>query len=613
MHLGDWNIGLLVGYTAGYIAQSLTPRGWRAGRRALLALQARRERARFEKRTFTLARTSCPRKDIPDTPHRVVRTSRTSYVFGVEEIVFATGLQVKPRQLNVFIGPNNGGKTLALRRLQDAVYAKADGDQVYANVTIRLPKTMQSFHAAYDLYLNSDASTANSGDTKKLEAAIVDRPTSISTELDKGLDRWLEGDQSYGAIDFLRVYGPLFFGLLRTETRLTDCNSQSRVGFNDSDSLVRLYLSGRETERALSSRLKSVFGTELRLDESAVDKFTLRVGPTISTIPTDAREALKQLAAFPAIETQGDGLRSFVASLLHLWIGERPLLAFDEPEAFLHPTQAISLGRIFAEESTEQSQLFVATHSAHLLRGLIQKARPNEVNIVRLSYDARLGMRVTLFESSEFALLMKDPVLNATSFFEGLFHRGVALFEGNSDRLFFEAVHSQINESSAVYYTSAVGKDSAVIMFCAYRRLGVPVALVLDVDILRERSLFVRLLGSCTDSSSLGSELNRSREQIVSNLPDKSSWDAFKKHGVRELASKTRGHFENLTEQLEQYGVFINPAGELESSLTEHGLNYSTDKQEWVRRALMMVSGLHAKVDQPPWKVMKAVDDFLGD
>ena len=70
---------------------------------------------------------------------------------------------------------------------------------------------------------------------------------------------------------------------------------------------------------------------------------------------------------------QGDGMRSFATVLLHTVAPSTPsMIMLDEPEAFLHPPQAYLLGQVLATERTDRAQLFVATHSVDVIRGLLQ-------------------------------------------------------------------------------------------------------------------------------------------------------------------------------------------------------------------------------------------------
>ncbi|WP_304722163.1 AAA family ATPase [Conexibacter sp. CPCC 206217] len=58
----------------------------------------------------------------------------------------------------------------------------------------------------------------------------------------------------------------------------------------------------------------------------------------------DSVEYLNALDGLPLVPDQGDGMRSFIGLLLTILSSSHPLILVDEPEAFLHPPQAVSWG-----------------------------------------------------------------------------------------------------------------------------------------------------------------------------------------------------------------------------------------------------------------------------
>src|SRR5256885_15214291 len=88
----------------------------------------------------------------------------------------------------------------------------------------------------------------------------------------------------------------------------------------------------------------------------------------------------KKMASHRSIETEGDGLKSYVATCIALLLGRRPVCLIDEPEMCLHPPQAYSLGQFIGRFGASLDRAtFVATHSSHVLRGVIQTAANIEV------------------------------------------------------------------------------------------------------------------------------------------------------------------------------------------------------------------------------------------
>jgi AAA15 family ATPase/GTPase len=85
------------------------------------------------------------------------------------------------------------------------------------------------------------------------------------------------------------------------------------------------------------------------------------------------------------IRDASDGVKAFVGIISEIVAGDPIVLLIDEPEAFLHPAIAFSLGKeIAATTIGSQKRVFVSTHSPTFVMGCIQSGAP--INIVRLTY-----------------------------------------------------------------------------------------------------------------------------------------------------------------------------------------------------------------------------------
>ena len=49
-------------------------------------------------------------------------------------------------------------------------------------------------------------------------------------------------------------------------------------------------------------------------------------------------------------------------------------------------------------------------------------------------------------------------------------------------------------------------------------------------------------------------------------------------------------------------GLFIIPTGELETMLSEHGIDWQSDKRVWINRALQLVPSMQVEMQKQPWK-----------
>ena len=87
------------------------------------------------------------------------------------------------------------------------------------------------------------------------------------------------------------------------------------------------------------------------------------------------RHSVEKMSKFRTIEDEGDGMKSYVATSITILLGRRPVCVIDEPEMCLHPPQAYNLGQFVGKHATSsQTATFVATHSSHVLHGVIQTA-----------------------------------------------------------------------------------------------------------------------------------------------------------------------------------------------------------------------------------------------
>jgi predicted ATPase len=76
-------------------------------------------------------------------------------------------------------------------------------------------------------------------------------------------------------------------------------------------------------------------------------------------------------------------MRSFAGVLLATSVGRESIMLIDEPEAFLHPPQARLLGTTLVQDRNKEQQLFIATHSTDMLRGVLD-TESTDVRVVRI-------------------------------------------------------------------------------------------------------------------------------------------------------------------------------------------------------------------------------------
>jgi hypothetical protein len=244
-----------------------------------------------------------------------------------------------------------------------------------------------------------------------------------------------------------------------------------------------------------------------------------------------------RLATLPVIEEQSDGVRSFAGILLTLLTVPYPLILLDEPEAFLHPPQARLLGRYLAA-LRQEGQLFVATHSLDILLGLVE-ANAQDVMIVRLT-RANGKTTASPLQPERVEKLWRDPLLRFSKAFDGLFHEGVVVCEGDTDSQFYSAVTLELAKTTVtgtdaepeqsadalmvaltanpfdVMFTYAGGKQRMALVAEALAAVKVPVRIIADFDVLNESRVVADLVKSL--GASYTDDLEKKRSIVDAHL-----------------------------------------------------------------------------------------------
>jgi hypothetical protein len=326
---------------------------------------------------------------------------------------------------------------------------------------------------------------------------------------------------------------------------------------------------------------------------------------------------IQEVEKLTPVHTQGDGMRSFLGVLLSTAVGHESVLMIDEPEAFLHPPQARHLGSVLASEGGSYQQLFVATHSGDVLRGMLASGS-SRVRVLRLRRSGQVNVTRQL-ESSQIDRVWADPLLRYSNILDGLFHGKVVLCEGDSDCRFYSAMMDSLLESGGeeepkpdIMFTHCGGKDRLPRAIAALRSLEVPISVVVDFDVLGDENPLQRIFeGVGGDWASIAPDWQQvkraiderrpelatadvkkgieavlagaseqlfpsaAKEQIQAILRRSSPWSVAKSVGVSFLPSGQPSQAcKRLLDALEASGVFVVPVGELEKfarSVGGHG------------------------------------------
>lgn len=528
-------------------------------------------------------------------------------------------VKVSP-QLNLIVGPNNSGKTQLLRDILTVSFGRDDAENF--NDT----KILFDYEAVY-----ADSESATIGwyesNAKRIENTNYYDHEAQTTIFTRSFDLYNFSIYEQTILDAFsnkKLYrgAQKLSKMLTAKERLaltSPVKASSSDGYPETQ-MEQFALMPGAIER-LSNFTQDVF-------EQEVDIWTTGGGYqlVLGRIPISRDnwpEYQNAAARLPLVDDQGDGVRSFVGILVSLLSSAVPILLIDEPEAFLHPPQARKLGGIIAELSKHR-QIFIATHSAEILEGILDSYRDGEVAIHRITRDNNVA-HVDTIPAASVVAMSSDPLVRHANLIDGLFADATVICEADRDAAYYEAVWNHLLETTEpkldVHFTHALGGKSRIQKAVStLSGSGLPVVSVLDLDLLSDPVLVQRLIDAHEGRVSstfwrdyhlvksaiegLGApprrdvihdalqsieksdepflsqaEINQLRELTKSRW----GWLTTKKSGISVLEGDSLNAAESIELELSNIGIFIVTAGELESF---HPHVPRNDKGRWIVEVL---------------------------
>lgn len=513
----------------------------------------------------------------------------------------------------LIVGPNNSGKSATLRAIRDKL-AKNVANPVVSAISFVREGGVEEVIA----WLDDFAHKKNPFSENLLFQALGSTVPKINIP-----HFW--NDPSY-----VHELARFFCHLLTADERLQAANPANNINMMEDPCTHPIHFLYRDDrlEKRLSTNFHKVFGEELILNRSAGNNLPLHVG--VRPIPNQGQdrasfEYVSAVAKLPFLHTQGDGMRSFTGVLLYTLVGHESILMIDEPEAFLHPPQARQLGRILVEDKPDERQLFVATHSGDILRGVLD-AGSSKVRVVRIRRNGNVN-HVRELNNAKVAELWNDPLLRYSNILDGLFHEKVVVCEGDADARFYSAVADSLIDPQGenvrrpdVMFVHCGGKDRIPMVVRALREVDVPVSIAVDFDILSSEQPLRDIVQAAggdwntfeTDWVQIYTAINSKKpelssvevikdvKKVLAEVNDpifpmsakgeigkifrrSSPWATAKSVGKTFIPSGDPTKiFERLINSLKEYGIHIVEVGEVESfvrSVGNHG-------PRWVNEAL---------------------------
>ena len=560
----------------------------------------------------------------------------------IKSAVFSDGREISfnPGEIVLLVGPNNSGKSRALSELSDkCVHGGRRSGLVVRTASFGKQGTFDELVA--HLRENFKGPTGND-----------DWAFSFQGSNFQGEER-LEEAWENPELSPLQIF---FAQHLLAENRLQLSDPSENVKLDRAPLRhpIQHLAKDQQLEDRVSDAFFRAFAMHLVVHRNAGNRIPLYCGqkrPEPSNERLSTRYHLNMEQNLLELAGQGHGVRAYAGLLLNIMYGPLTITLLDEPETFLDPPRARKIGKLLAQDKPKERQVFVATHSGEILRGVLDAANA-QVSVLRITREYRQGNDINVVANlrpEDVKRLWNDPLLRYSNTLDGVFHEKVAVCEADADCRFYGALLDALYEDRRdrprpdVMFTHCGGTSRMPTVLQALRNLDVPVVAIVDFDVFRNEQPFRRLIEALDeewdeferdwrvikhfvdqrrpprDADWLKGQFevllgDHEKSEITDELLDKirsairrlSPWDEAKRLGIRLLAGSSEHSIcEDLLGRLCGIGLFVVPFGELESfdpSQTAHGPSFvnavlerpdlATDPQlETARRFVDAIAG----------------------
>lgn len=570
--------------------------------------------------------------------------------------------QIQPSGLVLVIGPNSAGKTQFLRDIQSRLLGEARTLVVCEEIKIERPDSFDAFVETL-IAANHVRRVLDTDNNPYINVQIPmfgDKSDNWSIH-EPNAKRFFNspvkgaGQKDGDSDKFLEHFGRSFVSSLFLNRRLSITDTVPSFDYETASPVneIQALYDDSDAKRLLTEEAMKVFGKAVWVDNTRSGKLCLRVSDSPEMPSADDRLEPSKMKQYRLMEDEGDGFKSYMAICLSLLLGRRPVMLVDEPEMCLHPPQAYSLGRFIGRHAISPKHVtFVATHSSHVLRGIIEET--NKLEVIRLSRinGQFYGRRV---ESEALRETIDKPSTRSESVLDGLFAEAVTVVESEGDRLVYNSTWEKVSAefSHDVHFVSVGGLGGIADPCSLYKTLKIPVCVAADLDVIRETGTFKKILEAVAPSEevdiickecesildsvkALGPIHNEevTREILESILGDTFDWNDSKQlKEIRGKLSKLAGGL-SQTARLKQglsgfqqdsifhdlkallskcrtYGVFLVPVGELEDWVSDLMTNGPSrrKKADWANYAALRIRETDVR-DNDVWDFIRQMANF---
>jgi len=430
-----------------------------------------------------MMQTATEQNDASNTDATVTPISELPRV-SISHLTFSddTEVPIDAHDVVLIVGPNNAGKSAALRAIRDKLQNAAHPSHVVLKVKTRRTGSLQEFS---DWLLGWTVRQVESPPDNPVLQAL-----GHALHQSQANSEWSRTDGMLGGL------ARWFCHLLSADERLQICNPPGNIALarDNPSHPIHFLLRDDKLELRLSAKFRKAFGADLIVHRNAGSLVPVHVGDRPSPVPGEDRVSIsyiERLEKLPTLHSQGDGMRSFAGVLLATSVGQENIMLIDEPEAFLHPPQARLLGTTLVQDRSGERQLFIATHSTDIVRGVLNTESP-EVKVLRVRRSGTKNV-VRLLSNARIKELWGDPLLRYSNILDGLFHESVVVCESDGDCRFYAAVldatlagKGEEVKRPDLMLTHCGGKARLAMVIRALREVDVPVKAVADFDVLSD-------------------------------------------------------------------------------------------------------------------------------
>lgn len=423
----------------------------------------------------------------------------------IEKLIFNNGdhLDINPDDIVVFVGPNNSGKSRALKDIHECLYGKKPGI-VVNDVEFKVQSKERIASDLRDFALEQE---------RQFEGAGF---TIYKSQIDSLIK---QDEVTESIILFLTSFQT-------TEDRLKLVTPPEKIRENEPRRHPFHYI---DRQRALikdiDAAFNQAFGEHLLLNEYNGKYLSMSVNDKIIYAPDDYNERLelyngymsREFQRIPHLHEQGDGMKSFTGILLNFFVEHYSVFFLDEPESFLHPPQANVMGSQIVEMSKDK-QLFISTHSEELLKGLID-TQSSRIKIIRITREGNTN-KFSILQNGRIHEIWNDPLLRHSNIMNSLFYEASIICESNADCKFYKLLLQeklrQIREDNSqkrkdgkkddeitergfwnTIFLESGGKQRLKIICSPLKELNVDFRVIPDFDIFRQGGQAKNLYNSC--------------------------------------------------------------------------------------------------------------------